>query len=143
MTQKHRGRHQVKTLITGIVATIAVCGLAACASISVTSNVNTSMMHTVQCHTFSWAGSFHGGPLASTLANPVNEAQLRSAIQTHLQAVGVQPVTSGADCLVGYGIGEHHVAEGWDWAWAGDGVGAGDGDGGRGGAVPTSIRRRS
>jgi hypothetical protein len=107
----------IKKLITGVAATAAACALASCASISVTSNVNSSLVHTVHCHTFAWAGSFHGGPLAATLANPVNEARLRSAIQTHLQAVGVQPVTSGADCLVGYGIGLHHVLEGWDWAW--------------------------
>ncbi len=104
----------MRTVIIGM----AVCGLAACASISVTSNVNRALVPAVQCHSFAWAGSLPArGPLSATLANPVNEAQLRAAIQTHLQAVGVQPVTSGADCLVGYGIGLHRVWEGWGGGW--------------------------
>jgi hypothetical protein len=41
---------RIKTLITGTAAAAAAC-LAACASISVTSNVNSSLVHTVQCHT--------------------------------------------------------------------------------------------
>ena len=56
-------------------------------------------------------GLFRRGA-AGTLANPANEAWLRSAIQTHLQAVGMRSVASGADCLVGYGIGVRDVLEG-------------------------------
>ncbi len=107
----------IEKLITGLVATAAVCGLAACASSSVTvsevaSSVNNALVHTVQCHTFTWATSFEDGPPSTTLANPVNEARLRSAIRAHLQAVGVRLLTSGADCLVGYGIGLRQVLAG-------------------------------
>ncbi len=107
-----------KALMTSLSATAAACCLTACATISVTSQVNAPLVHTVQCHTFAWAGAFHGGALSATLANPINEARLRSDIQAHLQAAGVQPATAGADCLVGYGIGMHGVPEGWvGWGW--------------------------
>jgi hypothetical protein len=115
-----------KALTTGLPVAVAVFGLAACATISVTSQVNAPLVHTVQCHTFAWAGSFGGGALSATLANPINEARLRSDIQAHLQAAGVQPSTAGADCLVGYGIGMRQVPEdwsawgpGWGWGWWG------------------------
>jgi hypothetical protein len=49
----------------------------------------------------------------------LNETRLREAIETHLQAVGVQPATADADCLVGYGIGASSVVEGVYPAWGG------------------------
>lgn len=111
--------------LTGLMA--AAGGLlTACASIAVTSQVNPALVHTVQCHTFAWAGQLRPGPLSATLANPVNEAQLRAAISTQLQAHGVRPEASGADCLVGYGIGVHNTwagaypygwGFGWGWGW--------------------------
>ncbi len=97
-----------------IVAT-TVCLLSACAGIPVTTNVNAALASSAQCHSFAWAGSFRGGPLSATLANPVNEAQLRSAIETHLQSLGVRNDGSSPDCLVGYGIGLHGVVEDWGW----------------------------
>src|SRR5690349_8289771 len=97
------------------VAAAAASLLSACAAIPVSSDVNTALVNSVQCHTFSWAGSFHSGPLSGTIANPVNEARLRSAIEAHLQSLGVRAETSSPDCLVGYGIGLHGVVE--DWAW--------------------------
>src|SRR5262249_47904272 len=72
--------------------------LSACAVIPVSTNVNAALASSVQCHTFAWAGAFRGGPLTATLANPVNEAHLRSAIETHLQAVGVRLDASNPDC---------------------------------------------
>jgi hypothetical protein len=95
-------------------AAMAACLLSACA-IPVTSQVNEAVVHTVQCHSFAWAGSFQGGPLTSTIANPVNEAQLRSAIQSHFESSSAVFSTSNPDCLVGYGIGVHGVLTGWDW----------------------------
>ena len=44
-----------------IAASVACATLAGCTSLRVTSDVNTPLVSTVQCHTFSWAGSFRGG----------------------------------------------------------------------------------
>jgi uncharacterized protein DUF4136 len=103
-----------QTLRIAIAATVG-CLLSACAGIPVSSDVNPALVNSVQCHTFYWAGSFRGGPLSATLANPVNEARLRSAIETHLESLGVRTAGSNPDCLVGYGIGLGGVVE--DWAW--------------------------
>src|SRR5690242_4480475 len=91
---------------TGICAISVSGGLAACASLHVTSDVNKAVAGSVQCHTFAWAGSFKGdSPLRDSIANPVNEARLRNAITANLAAAGVQPAAGdNADCLVGYGI---------------------------------------
>lgn len=97
-----------------VLAAVALGALAACA-IPVSSDVNRALVNSVQCHTFAFAGSFRGGPLSATIANPVNEAHLRSAIETHLQSVGVRTDASSPDCLVGYGIGLHGVVEDWGW----------------------------
>jgi Domain of unknown function (DUF4136) len=142
-------------------AVSAVCAMSACTSLRVTSDVNTPVISTVQCHTFAWAGSFHGSSdsLRSSVANPVNESRLRAAIEANLKTVGVQPApgigpaagiapatgapaaASGADCLVGYGIGMRNVVEGdpygygWGWGWRG-GWGPGPGFGGWGWDYP-------
>jgi hypothetical protein len=104
--------------------------LTACATLTVRSDVNTALYHPGQCHTFAWAGTFpvpRNGQ-RSSVANPVNESRLRSAIAAHLQALGVRPVplAANADCLVGYGIGSRTVVEDfgpyWDpgpWGWGG------------------------
>jgi Domain of unknown function (DUF4136) len=101
--------------------------LASCTSLYVRSDVNHALVGTVHCHTFAWAGSFHGNSaLRSTIANPLNENRLRSAIATHLGSGGMQPTATEADCLVGYGIGSNTVVEdaypyGWGWGggWGG------------------------
>jgi hypothetical protein len=97
------------------IAALVVCLLSACAAIPVSTNVNAALASSVQCHTFAWAGAFRGGPLTATLANPVNEAHLRAAIETHLQSFGVRTDASNPDCLVGYGIGQHGVVADWGW----------------------------
>jgi hypothetical protein len=104
---------------TRIVAVSAVCTLAACTSLRVTSDVNAPLAANVKCHSFAWAGSFKGSSdsLRSTVANPVNESRLRAAIQTNLGSVGVQPATADADCLVGYGIGQRNVVDGYPYGW--------------------------
>lgn len=128
------------------IAVSALCTMSACTTLRVTSDVNAPLASSVQCHTFAWAGSFHGSSTAlrSTIANPVNESRLRAAIEANLKTVGVQPApgvepgvaadpdrparpaaASGADCLVGYGIGMRNVIEGdpygygygWGWGW--------------------------
>jgi hypothetical protein len=113
-------------------ATVVSWALAACATLYVTSDVNAPLIHTVQCHSAAWAGSFSGNsPILTTIANPVNESRLRTAIAAQLATKGVQLVTSNADCLVGYGIGVRDVpnypypdgpygwgwAGGWGWGW--------------------------
>lgn len=115
----------MSTIRTVILTTALTCALAACATLHVTSSVNPSLVSTVQCRTVAWAGSFQGNsPLRSTIANPVNEGLLRTAIAAQLTADGVQMVTSGADCLIGYGIGSRNVVAGaypywggWGWGW--------------------------
>jgi len=85
--------------------------LSACAPY-VRSDVNTAAISHVHCGTFAWAGEFRSNsPLRSTIANPVNESRLRTAIASHLGGV-IQPVPGNADCLVGYGIGGYHVVSG-------------------------------
>jgi hypothetical protein len=119
-----------KILSTGLTVGVAVAALTACASLRVSSDVNPSLAGTVQCHTFSWAGSFRSNsPLRSTIANPLNESRLRDAITANLQSKGIQPATTDAECLVGYGIGAQNVV---DWPYAGWGPGWGGGWGWRG-----------
>jgi Domain of unknown function (DUF4136) len=119
----------IKRLIgNSLLIAAGACALAACATLTVRSDVNSAVYHAGQCHTFAWAGSF--GQVQSgrrnTLANPVNESRLRQAIGSHLQALGIRPVAPNvADCLVGYGIGSRMVVEdygpywgpGWGWGW--------------------------
>jgi len=85
--------------------------LASCAPY-VRSDVNRALIGSVHCHTFAWAGSFHGNsPVRETVATPLNETRLRTAIASHL-GTEVQPARGSADCLVGYGIGSNTVVEG-------------------------------
>lgn len=103
--------------------------LAACTTLQVKSDVNRSLFHAGQCHTFAWAGSFHeNNALHTTVANPLNESRLRAAITTHMQSLGVQLAAGNPDCLIGYGIGSRTVVEaaypygpgwgyGWGWGW--------------------------
>ena len=118
-------------ILTCVIAATTAVGLSGCA-LTVRSDVNNALFGKVQCHSYAWAGSFRTdtNPDRGTIANPVNEARLRAAISTHLQTVGMQLVTSDADCLVGYGIGAHTVVEGGYPGW---GVGVGYGWGWRGG----------
>jgi hypothetical protein len=56
------------------------------------------------------------------VANPINEGRLRAAIQANMGSMGVQLASSNADCLVGYGIGERNVIDGYPyygWGWGG------------------------
>ncbi|MGB6449214.1 MAG: DUF4136 domain-containing protein [Steroidobacteraceae bacterium] len=114
--------HKIMRTIRTVIAAALTCALAACMTLRVTSSVNTPVARTVQCHTVAWAGSFQGNTaLYSTIANPVNESFLRTAIAAQLNAKGARMVTSGADCLVGYGIGSRNVIDGpypyWGWGW--------------------------
>jgi len=96
--------------------------LAACAPY-VRSDVNTALISQVHCGSFAWAGAFRSSsPLRSTIANPVNESRLRTAIASRLGGP-VQPGPGNADCLVGYGIGGYYVMSGvypypYGWAWS-------------------------
>lgn len=126
----------IKQVSTCAVAVSVVCGLAACTSLRVKSDVNQPLASSVRCQSFDWAGSFRGSSdsLRSTIANPVNEARLRAAIEANLSTVGVRPATENADCLVGYGIGQRNVVDGYPYGYGGFGWGGGWGYGwGRGG----------
>jgi opacity protein-like surface antigen len=102
-------------LLTSLCAASVV--LAGCATLRVTSDVNTPVITQVQCHTFSWAGAFHGNDaLRGSVANPVNESRLRAAIQANLGTVGVQPATAEPDCL-GWGRGYYGGWWGWDYPY--------------------------
>lgn len=102
------------TIRCALVAAV-VCLASACAAIPVSSDVNAQLVSSVPCHTFAWAGAFRGGPLSNTIANPVNEARLRSAIETHLESLGVRADATTPDCLVGYGMGLGGAVEDWDF----------------------------
>ncbi len=111
----------IKRLIcNSLLIAAGACAVTACATLTVRSDVNTAMYHPGQCHTFAWAGSFREtrGGSHNGLANPVNESRLRSAISSHLQALGVRPAAANAaDCLVGYGIGSRTVVEDYGPYW--------------------------
>ncbi len=128
----------IKQLVCGgILAATVFGGLAGCTTLRVTSDVNRAVVGSVQCHTFGWAGTFKGdSPMRNGIANPVNEARLRGAIQAQFATLGVQPATGAPpDCLVGYGIGARSQVEGAypaGWGW---GFGYGYGWGWRGGGI--------
>src|SRR5262249_61917546 len=103
----------MKRLLPAALTTLSLTTLmlSACAPY-VRSDVNTAAISHVHCGTFAWAGEFRSNsPLRSTIANPVNESRLRTAIASHLGGV-IQPVPGNADCLVGYGIGGDYVGGG-------------------------------
>jgi hypothetical protein len=104
----------INQVFARVIAVSVVGGLAACSSLRVTSDVNKTLAGSMRCQSFEWAGSFHGSSdsLRSTIANPVNESRLRTAIQANLITVGVQQAAQNPDCLVGYGIGARNVVEG-------------------------------
>jgi hypothetical protein len=85
--------------------------LAGCA-LQVRSDVNRTAFHPGQCRTFAFSGAFRtDNPMHNTVANPVNESRLRTAIASHMQSIGVQLAKENPDCLVGYGIGSQLVVE--------------------------------
>lgn len=95
---------------------------AGCASLPVHTDTNPALMH--RCHSYEWAGSFHGGEgLRTTIANPLNESRLRAAIAANMQLRGAAPAgpNNPPDCLIGYGIGAQTVVygsgpyAGWGW----------------------------
>jgi hypothetical protein len=76
-----------------IVGWLAALTLAACAPY-VRSDVNTALIGQVHCGSFAWAGAFRSSsPLRSTIANPVNEDRLRTAIASHLGSPIQGPAT--------------------------------------------------
>lgn len=101
-------------------ATMLVAGC----SLNVRSDANHALLSSVHCGTYAWAGAFRGSsPLRNTIANPLNEERLRSAIASHLAPGStILPVGSAADCLVGYGIGGNYVVDpgpyyGYGYGW--------------------------
>jgi hypothetical protein len=118
-----------KQVVARVVAISAACVVATgCTTLRVTSDVNKSLVNSVKCQSFDWAGSFRGNSdLRSSVANPVNEARLRTAIQANLTTLGVHQTAENPDCLVGYGIGSRNVVD--TWAYPGYGWGGGWGAG--------------
>jgi hypothetical protein len=118
----------MRKLCCVLLATIAA--LAAGCSLNVRSDANHALLSSVHCGSYAWAGAFRGGsPLRNTIANPINEERLRSAITSHLAPAGILPVGGQADCLVGYGIGGNYVVDGgyygpgWGYGYYGYGWG--------------------
>ncbi len=117
------------TLLRPLCTAVIAAALASACALSVKSDVNHALVASVHCGTYAWAGTFGGSsPLRNTIANPLNEERLRSAIATHLAPATVQPAGSPADCLVGYGIGANYVVDGaypygygwgYGWGWGG------------------------
>jgi hypothetical protein len=94
-------------------ALAAAAALLAGCALNVKSDVNHSLISSVHCGSYAWAGSFRGSsPLRNTIANPLNEERLRTAIASHVTPATVQPVGTQADCLIGYGIGGNYVVDG-------------------------------
>jgi Domain of unknown function (DUF4136) len=118
-----------KTLILTAGIGLITAGVAAGCALTVKSDVNHALVGSVHCGSYAWAGTFRGSsPLRNTIANPLNEERLRTAIATHLSPTTVQPVGDPADCLVGYGIGANYVVDGaypygygwgYGWGWGG------------------------
>jgi hypothetical protein len=112
-----------KPVLSCLLALITACVVSACAHLTVKSDVNPALAASVHCRTYAFIGSFNGdSPLRGTIANPINEGRLRDAIAAHLNAIGAQPATTDADCLVGYGIGAQQVISaaypaGWGYGW--------------------------
>jgi len=112
---------RILLVVPAIAATLSGC------SLYVKSDVNTALIGSVHCNSFAWAGTFRGNsPLRNTVASPLNEDRLRSAIAAHLKGGAVQTAPGNADCLVGYGIGNSYVVDdlgpygygyGWGWGW--------------------------
>jgi hypothetical protein len=108
-----------------LLLTIISAALAAGCSLNVRSDANKALLSSVHCGSYAWAGAFRGSsPLRNSIANPLNEERLRSAIVSHLSPGGILPVGSKADCLVGYGIGGNYVVDG-AWPYYGPGWGYG------------------
>jgi hypothetical protein len=105
----------------------ALAALASGCALTVRSDANHALLSSVHCGSYAWAGSFRGSsPLRNTIANPLNEERLRSAIASHLSPAGILPVGSTADCLVGYGIGGNYAVDpyyGPGWGYYGYGYG--------------------
>ena len=98
----------------------ASAAVAGCTSIPVRTDQDSQLLASVHCQSFGWAGGFKGSsPLRNTIANPLNESRLRDAIAANLQTLGKPvveapnaapggqppPGATGAQCLIGYGIG--------------------------------------
>ncbi len=97
-------------LCSALVAATAM--LAAGCALNVRSDADPALLSTVHCGSYAWAGAFRGSsPLRNTIANPLNEERLRSAIASHLAPATVLAPGSTADCLVGYGIGGDTVVD--------------------------------
>jgi hypothetical protein len=117
---------EVTFMISKVSVALALWGaaiplLTACTSLSVMSDVNPELQSGIHCHSFAWAGTFRSdSPLRGTIANPLNESRLRTAIASSLQTKGLQPATADAECLVGYGIGIRNVMDGvYPYGWGG------------------------
>lgn len=112
-------------LLSILLATLTGLATSGCA-LNVRSDANHALLSSVHCGSYAWVGSFRGSsPLRNSIANPINEERLRSAIESHLAPAGVLPVGSKADCLIGYGIGGNYVfnagypyyGPGWGYGW--------------------------
>ncbi|HUX74647.1 MAG TPA: DUF4136 domain-containing protein [Steroidobacteraceae bacterium] len=119
----------VKKVLFASAAGAALAALAACSSMPVTTDVNPNASVAV-CHTYAWAHEQYAARARAAGGNPLNADRLRIAIQSNLAARGIRLADDAhsADCVVGYAIGSHIVAD----QYAGLGLGFGYGWGGWG-----------
>jgi hypothetical protein len=117
----------MRILLPGAAALCLAAAILGGCALTVKSDVNHALIGSVHCGSYAWAGTFHGAsPLRNTIASPLNEDRLRTAISTRLGGNGVAPVGTAADCLVGYGIGSNYIVDGaypygygWGYGWGG------------------------
>jgi hypothetical protein len=110
-------------------------GLAACASLPVTTDANPNMSVS-NCHTYAFANEHvANSDHPAAYGNPLNAERLRIAVASNLAAKGIQPADRAtAECVVGYAIGSRQVFNDYYAGWGGWGYG-GWGYGWRGGGL--------
>jgi hypothetical protein len=120
-------RHSIRAAAGGAL----IFGLAACATLPVTTDSNPAMSVS-NCHTYAFAQEHvANADQPAAYGNPLNAERLRVAIASNLAAKGIQPADrSAAECVIGYAMGSRQVFNDY---YAGFGAGWGPGWGRRGG----------
>ena len=121
-------RHLVRASAAGALGV----GLAACTTLSVTTDANPNLS-VASCHTYAFANEhIANSDHPTAYGNPLNAQRLREAVAVNLAAKGIQPTdVATAQCVVGYAIGSRQVFNDYYAGWGGWGYG-GFGGGRRG-----------
>jgi hypothetical protein len=113
-------RHLVRASAAGALGV----GLAACTTLSVTTDANPNLS-VASCHTYSFANEhLANSDHPAAYGNPLNAQRLREAVAVNLAAKGIQPADPAtAQCVVGYAIGSRQVFNDYYAGWGGWGYG--------------------